>query len=165
MKSAPRLPTEDEYRAEIIRLASRREFFGCFDRSSGHLIAYSQNVVGEGVSYSLVKADPHYYRTHYPFYALFFTMTEHYLTVGGKKYVSDGFRSVEMHSNIQGFLIEKFKFRKAYVQLHVYYVWWLELIVRCLFPVRGWIQHPSISSLLLQEEISRESRLVGINRD
>lgn len=35
--------------------------------------------------------------------------------------VSDGSRSVSEHSNIQSYLIDKFKFRKAYCRLDVYY--------------------------------------------
>jgi len=140
-----------------IKIANNREFYGCFDRESGELIAYAQNVVKEGVMYSQVKANPHYYKSHYPFYALFYNMTEYYLYTLKKKYVCDGFRSLDNHSNIQSFLVEKFKFRQAYCVLHVKYKWWLSLIIKLIFPFRKFIPIKAAKNLLFQEEISRKS--------
>jgi hypothetical protein len=146
----------EEYVAMIQNL-SNRDLFGCFDLQTDKLIAYAQNIVGEGVNYSLLKAIPKFYKSHYPFYALIFKMNEFYLFECKKKYVCDGFRSLDNHSNIQNFLIEKFKFRKAYCKLHIQYVWWLKLIIAFLYPLRKFVKAGKIKSLLFQEEISRNS--------
>ncbi|MBN1186664.1 MAG: hypothetical protein JXB49_30585 [Bacteroidales bacterium] len=142
---------------QMICNTSSRDLFGCFDRQTDELIGYARNIVGEGVNYSGIKAKPKFFKTHYPFYALFYKMNEYYLYECKKKYVCDGFRTIDNHSNIQNFLIEKFKFRKAYCKLHIHYVWWLKLIVNCLYPFRKFITIDKIRSLLFQEEISRKS--------
>lgn len=142
---------------EMIKKMTDREIWGCFDDNTGKLIAYSQNIVGEGVQYALAKANPSYYKTHYPYYALFFKMTEYYLYECKKKYVSDGFRTLDNHSNIQFFLLEKFKFRKAYCKLYIHYNWFVKLIVAVVFPFRKFIKKNQIRNLLIQEEISRGS--------
>jgi len=147
----------DQY-LKMIENLSDREFFGCFDRQSGKLIGYSQNEIGEGVCYSTTKANPIYYRGYYPFYALFYTMNEYYLQVCKKKYVSDGFRTLDQHSGIQDFLISKFKFRKAYCKLHLHYIWWLKFLVNMIYPFRNIIWSGKIKNLLFQEEISRKSK-------
>lgn len=43
------------------------------------------------------------------------------------------------HSNVQPFLIEQFKFRKAYCQMQLAYVGWLRIMVFLLYPFRSLI--------------------------
>ncbi|MGM9704630.1 MAG: hypothetical protein ACI3YB_01395 [Prevotella sp.] len=50
-------------------------------------------------------------------------MNRHYLENRKLKFVSDGARSITNHSNIQPFLIDKFKFRKAYCNIRLTYKW------------------------------------------
>jgi hypothetical protein len=142
---------------EMIQNLSDRELFGCFDRQTDKLIGYAINKVGEGVNYSINKANPKFYKSHFPFYAIYFTMNEYYLCECKKKYVYAGFRTLDNHSNIQDTLIERFKFRKAYCKLHIHYIWWLKLIIAFLYPFRKLIKTSKIKNLLFQEEISRNS--------
>lgn len=142
---------------EMVQNLIDREIMGCFDRQTGKLIGYAQNRVGEGVDYSTLKTNPKFNKSHYPSYALIFKMNEYYLSECKKKYVCDGFRTLDNHSNIQDFLIEKFKFRKAYCKLHLQYTWWLGLIIAFLYPFRKFILSSKIKRLLFQEEISRNS--------
>jgi hypothetical protein len=142
---------------EMIQNLEDREFFGCFDRQTNKLIGYAFNKVGEGVNYLLYKANPDYYKSHFPFYSLFYSMNEYYLNDQNKLYVSAGFRILDSHSNIQTFLMDRFKFRKAYCKLVVHYVWWLRLAVNIFYPFRRYIKLRSANRLLFQEEISRSS--------
>ena len=139
----------------MIQNLKDRDLFGCFDRETNKLIAYAQNIVGEGVSYSLVKANPRFFKSHHPYYALFFKMNEYYLFLLNKKYVNDGFRTVDNHSNIQNFLIDKFKFRKAYCRLQIEYVWWLKHAVHLLYHFRRFIPTSKIRSILNMEAMNR----------
>jgi hypothetical protein len=148
---------KEEYKREILTQQDR-EYFGCFDLLTSELIAYSQNIVGKGVSYSLVKANPDYYKSNYPQYALFFKMNEYYLFEQNKKYVSDGFRTLDSHSNIQDFLIKKFKFRKAYCDLHIVYNFWFGNIVKALYPIRKIILNRKIQAILFQHNIFIKNR-------
>ena len=55
--------------------------------------------------------------------------------------------SLAEHSNIQLFLIEKFKFRKAYCRLDVHYAWWLKLVVKSIYPFRKYIRRANSKHL------------------
>lgn len=132
------------------------QFWGCLDRSNGKLIAYASNLIMDNMClYSGLKAIPEYLTGYYPYYGLLYSMNEYYLENLGLKYVSDGARSITNHSNIQPFLIEKFKFRKAFCNLSIRYVWWLKILIVLLFPFRKLIPNLRIQALFLQEEIAR----------
>jgi len=148
--------SHDEY-CRMIQNSVEREWFGCFDKDSETLIGYSQNIVGNCAQYSAVYVNPAYNKTHYPYYALFYRMNEYYLSKMNKLFVCDGFRTLDGHSNIQDFLIEKFKFRKAYCELHVVYKWWLACFVKVIFPIRKAVKNSRAQALLFQEELARGS--------
>ena len=91
----------------------------------------------------------------YPMYGLILEMNRFYLAEKNLLYVSDGARSITEHSNIQPFLIDKFKFRKAYCDIQVFYSFWMGLVIRTLFPLRKWIKNKKIAALLNQEAMAR----------
>jgi len=135
---------------------SRSEFWGCFDKQNNKLIAYACNIVYEDMcDYSTLKAIPEYLTGYYPFYGLIYTMNKYYLEELGLRYVSDGARSITEHSNIQPFLIEKFKFRRSYCNFAIEYDFRLKVLIFLLFPFRKFISNLKISALLRQEGISR----------
>ena len=78
------------------------------------------------------------------------------------KYVNDGARSIAHDTNIQEFLIKKFKFRKAYCKLNVIYRWDVGIAVKILYPFKSSIDKfnnkvfNKLSVLLRQEYIRRE---------
>ena len=67
----------------------------------------------------------------------------------------DGARSITEHSNIQPFLEDKFKFRKAYCDLQIFYNHWIGAAVKLLFPFRKLIKHPKVAAILRQEAWAR----------
>ena len=91
----------------------------------------------------------------YPMYGLIFKMNKYYLQDQGLTYVLDGARSVTEHSNIQPFLEEKFKFRKAYCDVQVFYKPAIGMAVKVLFPFRRWIKNKKIVAILRQEAWAR----------
>lgn len=127
----------------------------------GTFIAYSQNVIeNNSINYSTIKFHPEYLKL-YPSYALFFVMNQYYLNEKNFSYVNDGARSISHDTNIQTFLMDKFKFRKAYCKLHIVYRWDIGLAVKVLYLFRSLISKVNskmfkkISVLLTQEEIRR----------
>ena len=84
-------------------------------------------------------------------YELIYEMNRYYLGELGLKYVSDGSRSITNHSNIQPFLIHKFKFRKAYCNISLYYKWYMRMAVKLLYPFRKMIKHPKVAAVLNME--------------
>ena len=129
----------------------------------GEMIAYSQNILeSNSVNYSTIKFDPDYLKL-YPSYALFFEMNKYYLNEKRFFYVNDGARSILHNTNIQGFLIQKFKFRKAYCKLNLVYRWDVRLLVVSLYPFRILIAKfkdkrffNKLNTLLVQEGIKRD---------
>ncbi len=141
-------------------LVGKWEFWGIYYESV--LIGYSQNKVASNFcDYSTIKIDP-YYRRSYPSYALFFLMNQYYLNEKKLAYVSDGARSLVHQSNIQDFLIKKFKFRKAFCYLHVEYSSRIKHLVAILYPFRSIFCKINLSlfqkigAVLTQEEIIRK---------
>lgn len=135
---------------------NNKEFWGAFLKENGQLVAYAENTIsGKGVSYNTLKAIPEMMQKHYVFYGLLFAMNAHYLAERGFAYVTDGFRSITEHSNIQPFLIQKFRFRKAYCRLSLYYQPWLKFAIAILYPVRKIIPSLKVKYILKFEEIRR----------
>jgi len=149
---------EERYKQEIYN-AKEDDFWAVY--CEGKLIAYSQNrIEEESVNYAIIKFHPQYLKI-YPSYALFYTMNQYYLKEKQCLYVNDGARSISHETNIQDFLIDKFKFRKSFVILCIAYRWDIALIIKLLYPFRNIIKKieviflKKISILLYQEEIRR----------
>ena len=125
----------EDFEDEIDNIDEDWHFWAIYN-SDNLMIGYSQNRIAENYcDYSTIKFHPDYLKL-YPSYALFFTMNQYYLNEKEYKYVNDGARSMLHNTNIQSFLISKFKFRKAYCKLHVQYNPLIKRVVNILFPFR-----------------------------
>ena len=134
-------------------------FWGVFLKESDKLVAYSQNlIIDDYCDYSIIKFHPKYLR-YYLSYALFYEMNSYYLNEKGFRYVNDGPRSMGHDTNIQEFLISKFKFKKAYSKLELYYSLKVKIAIFILYPFRKLFYKSSknifkkIGVLLKQHEI------------
>ena len=104
------------------------------DKKTSELVAYSQNqIFDKSCDYSRIKLNPNFLK-FYPSYAIFYKMNEYYLVEKKFKYVNDGARSISHETNIQTFLEQKFKFRKAYCKLHLEYSSILKLFLNIALP-------------------------------
>tara|TARA_B100001142_G_C14331899_1_gene654446 strand:+ start:1678 stop:2481 length:804 start_codon:yes stop_codon:yes gene_type:complete len=151
--------TKQEFITEIEEKQSDWQFWGVFYNNK--IIAYSKNkIVDDYCEYASIKFHPSYLR-YYPSYALFYVMNRYYLKENNFRYVNDGVRSISHSTNIQDFLIHKFKFRKAYCKLHILYNYRVRIFVAVLFPFRRIIRmfnfgpFVRINILFFQEEINR----------
>lgn len=126
------------------------DFWGAFDVETQDMVGFCEvRVWNDACEYGLMGFDPKYkHNASYPYYGFFFKMNEYYLGEKGFKYVSDGSRSITEHSNIQPFLEQNFKFRKAYCKLKIHYKWWFGAIVRVLYPFRGLIWSRNVKAVL-----------------
>ena len=137
------------------------DIWAVYEKETGKMIAYSSNnIINNSCNYTEIKFHPEYQKL-YSSYALFYEMNRYYLEEKGYMYVHDGAKSISHNTNIHTFLIDKFKFRKAFVKLNVIYRWDVKLSVVLLYPLRKFISkisHPifkKISVVLKQEEIRR----------
>lgn len=137
------------------------EFWGVYSRETNELIAYSQNkIVTDQCYYSTIKFHEKYLKM-YSSYALYFVMNSYYLKERKLKYVNEGTRSILHETNVQSFLIDKFKFRKAYCKLHVQYHPLVTPIIFVLYPFRKIIVRSNllffrkIGVVLSQEQLHR----------
>ena len=152
-----------EFADDLDSLDREWEFWGVF--FDGKLIGYSQNrIVKDYCDYSTIKFHPKYLK-YYPSYALFFSMNAYYLNEMKFKYVNDGARSISHETNIQLFLIQKFRFRKAYCNLHIQYHPLVNLFIFILFPFRLLIIKSNhtllhkIGVVLMQEELHKVNKV------
>ena len=154
IKSTP--PSQEEF-IDRIDNAEENEFWGCYEIDTDRLVAFSMNAVSdESCEYRTMKAIPEFQK-QYAYYGLIYEMNKHYLEERKLKYVNDGGRSITNHSNIQPFLIEKFNFRKAFCHLDIHYKWWLQAIVKLLYPFRKVLKIRQVQSLLSMEAIARKA--------
>jgi len=137
------------------------DFWGVFKENDDILVGYSENYIKENVAfYEELYFHPQYQK-YYTSYALFYKMNEYYLQDRKFLYVHDGSRNLVHQTQIHMFLIEKFKFRKAYCTMKLYYRRDIKVLVFVLFPFRKIIYSlnssffQKISALLRHEEISR----------
>lgn len=152
----------NRFQTSLLNLDSNWEFWGVYSLK-GDLIAYAQNYVSDNTcNYSTVKLDPDFLPL-YPAYALFYTMNLHYLNKRNMRYVHDGSRNLAHATNIQNFLCDKFKFRKAYCTMHITYRADIACFIKLLYSFQPLITHlpypwaRKISVLLKHEEIRRSN--------
>lgn len=147
----------DQFQKRIKAHTNEYEYWGCFDNNSNKLVAFSINrVYSNCCFYETFKALPNSLNK-YPYYGLIYCMNENYLKERHLLYVYDGERSISEHSNIQPFLEDKFKFKKAYCDLQIYYAYWIHILIILLYPFRKHIGG-NIGALLRLESYRRGVR-------
>jgi len=141
------------------------EYWGVYNMKDNLLIAYSENkVVHNQCNYSTIKFHVDYLKK-YPSYVLYYTMNRYYLKERNLSYVNEGTRSILHETNVQSFLIEKFKFRKAYCKLHIQYHPLVNSIIFMLYPFRLLIIKSNnkllrkIGVILMQEEFHKAHKV------
>lgn len=150
------IPSRENFINRINNCGNDYQFWGCSDKSTDKLVAFSINHIYDNqCNYETFKALPAYLKGYYPFYGLLFEMNRYYLQELKLKYVCDGARSITNHSNIQPFLEDKFKFRKAYCKLHIEYSWWMKIGILLLYPIRKNIPANKIRLVLKMEAMAR----------
>ena len=132
-------------------------YWGVFEKTTGSLVGFClvrcwEYCAEYDLSGMMSKCK---HNGSYPYYGLYHTMNKYYLQDRGFRYVSDGSRSITEHSHIHDFLIQNFKFRKAYCQLAVHYKWWMKITVNMLYPFRKIITLPRIKAILNMEAMQR----------
>jgi hypothetical protein len=133
-----------------------QDFWLGYDRVTGAPVIYAINKqYGEYMDYSGMGFSPVCPNSSYPIYGLIYEMNRYYLEEKKCDFVCDGAKSITEHSNFQPFLVEKFKFRKAYCDLQLFYKSWVGLIVKCLFPFRRLIKYEKVAAILRQEAWAR----------
>ena len=148
------LVTKDNWKRRVE--AVNQEHWLGFDRETGKAASFAMNIIGKDYcDYRTMGVSPVFPNSTYPMYGLIYEMNRYYLEESSLKFVMDGARSITEHSNIQPFLEDKFKFRKAYCDLQIFYNRWIGAAVKLLFPFRKLIKHPKVAAILRQEAWAR----------
>lgn len=155
-KVKSRIPSREDFSSRIDDQGDDYEYWGCFDKENGKLIAFSINkIFPDCCYYETFKASPDYLRGYYPFYGLIHHMNQYYLEEKKLDYVYDGARSLTEHSNVQPFLMETFNFKKIYSKVTIHYASWMNPFIKILYPFKKYIPKSAILSLLNMEAMSR----------
>lgn len=130
------------------------DYWGIYDKENQQLIGFcTVHVWDKSCEYGITAIWPKYlHNATYPYYGLYYKMNEYYLDNQKFKYVTDSARSITEHSNIQPFLEQNFKFRKAYCKLKIKYKWWFGIAVRVLLPFRKLIWNRNVRAVLNMHE-------------
>ena len=149
----------EEFQSQV--KSNNYDYWAVFDKESDKLVAYSENFIEDNMChYSTIKFHPKYQK-NYTSYILIYEMNRFYLEEKKLKYVNDGAKSISHETKVQEYLIDKFRFRKAFVKLHIVYRWDIGLAIKLLYPFRKIlkkINHPlidKVSVILNQEKIRR----------
>ena len=149
--------TMEQWRQRI--MGGGQDFWLAVEKSSGIPQGLAINRCYEDYcNYVSMGVSPHAPKSTYPMYGLILEMNRYYLQECGLKYVMDGARSITEHSNIQQLLEEKFRFRKAFCHLQMFYKPWVAVGVNMLYPLRHYIPNNAIKAILWQEELAKESK-------
>lgn len=148
--------SKEDFCNRIESLDDNYEFWGAISKETGLLEAYSICKLGNGYcEYQSSKANPDFLPKYYIMYGLYDARNKHYLAEGNLNFVISSARSITEHSNIQEFMIDKFKFRKAFCRLRIYYNPLFSIAIKFLYPFRRYITYSPLSNLLKFEEINR----------
>ena len=130
--------------------ARNYDYWGIFNKETEELVGFCTVYVWDNsCEYGITGIWPQYKKNStYPYYGIYYTMNEYYLGEKKFNYVLDGARSITEHSNIQPFLEQNLKFRKAYCKLKITYKWWFGIIVRLLYPFRSIIPSRNVRAVL-----------------
>lgn len=142
-------------------------YWGAFHGDT--LIGFSINNIYDRIeaAYTAIKLHPDYLKL-YPMYALIYCMNEFYLGQHGFEYVNDGWRSLLHETNVQDFLVSKFRFERAHTDLFVHYWPALAVGVRLGWPLRQVLKsaNQKLGAIYALEEVRRaslaESRTKGL---
>ena len=149
------------YFTEYLARCQGRDYdcWGIFDKSTGKMVGFQTIWLwGDSCQLDLIGVLPEYKRNQtFPYYGLFYTVSQYYLQEKGLRYITDGTRSITEHSNIQSFLEEKFHFRKSYCHLAIHYQWWMKIAVKMLYPFRKIITGSRVKAILNMESMTRPS--------
>lgn len=147
--------TQEQWKDRLNRDKNNEYWIG-YDIETGEPASFALNAIyNDYVDYCTMGISPDFPNNTYPMYGLIFEMNRYYLEERKIKFVCDGARSITGHSNIQTVLEEKFKFRKAYCDMQVFYNWWLGIAIKLLYPFRNLIKVQPIKALLNQEAMAR----------
>lgn len=139
------------------------EYWGAWDTETGRLIGYmTVRPYEEHAEIQTSKYDPEFLNRG-PSAALHDVVLRHYLNERGFRYCDSGSRNINHVTNVQNYLIETFRFRRAYCRLHIAYRPGVGLLVRLLYPFRGILAKFTgirlacqLSGILKMEEIQRK---------
>ena len=153
--------TQTQFLNDLKSLDESWDFWGVFDKKNNQLVAFSLNrLVDDYCDYSTIKFDPEFLK-NYSSYVLYYSMNKFYLNEKNFKYVNNGAKSISHQTNIHDFLIDKFKFRKAYCKMELIYSPIFKMLVKFAFPIRRFIKQIPLNSfrklyvVLNQEYIKR----------
>ncbi len=154
---------ESEFKRHVSKLekSGLYEVWGVWDLQNKELAGFSENLILSPTCFYETMYCAPFYLKKYSSYVLFFEMNRHYLKERGFRYVHDGSRSLSHDTNVQEFLVDKFKFRKAFCDLHITYRYDISMLVKILYRFRSIIYKRDdsigrkLAVLLRHEEIRR----------
>lgn len=128
--------SEVEFKDKLRTAPEGMEYWAVWEIDSGELVAFSEVIVESDACFYLSLWFGVESLKNYVSYVLIYEMNCYYLNEIDMKYVTDGARSISHESSIHDFLIDKFRFRKAYCDLNIAYSPSIFLLLKIVLPFR-----------------------------
>lgn len=123
------------------------EFFAGYDIESGKMVMWEALYIKGDMVVEFMERLSSEFTKHNPTYGLNHEITKHYIMERGYKYINAGSMTLDDHSNVQSFLVEKFHFRRAYCRVQLFLPFYLKVLLLFLKPFYKYFKRrfPSLS--------------------
>ena len=163
--------TKEEFINACAASCPEEEYWAGFDKESGILIGYAIFVVHDDwVTFHKSRYSTLYLKLRVSD-AINAKALDYYLNQKGKRYVTDGMRSVLHKTNFQRYLKEHFGYRNAYCVLHMKYRKPLNIFIYIIYPFRKILKMfdrnnaiCKLNALLVMEQANREQRVTDAKK-
>ena len=140
-RSRPGKPmSREQFKTHIERLPSHFVFWGVFEKAKNQLVGYIQIFEGSKNVYLRVINILNEANRHYASYAMFFWLNKIYVKELNKRIVL-GLRTLTSRSNVQKFVIDKFFYRRLYVDFGLCLSFRAKYIYLILRPFKNFIRN------------------------
>ncbi|MBD3107628.1 hypothetical protein IEO70_04550 [Bacillus sp. AGMB 02131] len=116
--------------------------------------------------FQVVKYDPDFLKFEISA-AINYSINQYYIKKHNK-FIIAGTKSLNHDTNIQNYLVKKFNYKRRYCKLHVVYIWYVQVLVRFLYPFRKFFYKfktgvfSKIAVVLRHEEIIRSQKKLEV---
>mgnify|MGYP002393591936 CR=1 FL=1 len=155
---------EETFKENIRKNSSNFDYWGAFSLNNNQLIGYMMvSIVDQDcVELNVAKFSSIHLKTQMSD-AMYHTVLNYYLNEKQYKYISSGQRSINHVTNTEDYIIQRFKYRRAYCTLNIEYNPRIVRIIKIIYPFRKLLKMldniniiHKVNAVLLMEEIKRK---------
>ena len=158
--------THAQFLEKITVVESSLEYWGAFNKENGQMAGWmSCDNHGTWTETVSAKYHPELQSWNRPSDVIHYAILNYYLNDLKQKYICSGSRNINHKTNVQDYKIDKWKFRRAYCNLHIVYNPKIKWLIKALYPFRcmfnmldGITRIHQLNALLCLEQLARSNK-------